>query len=192
MSFREVLKKFVVFDDRPEPGPPSVPGAPGAPPVPPAGADSPSPAASQLGDFDLTDLYQQEGIPSAALAAEKALEILRSLPEGLSPEIQSQAFKDLLRKKGAPLGVSPETVVEDARRKINVLSASAKGMPEKLSEFISVAEAEIANLEEQVQERKKAIGEAQEQQRQLTQKCRSEIDRLTTVLQLLQPPEGSA
>jgi len=191
MSFSDVLKKFVVFDET-ESGPLAEPAAS---PVPPAAAASPSPAASaapQLEDFDLADLYQQGGITPAALTAEQALEILRTLPDGLSPEIQSQAFKDLLRKKGAPLGVSPETVVEDARRKIDVLSASAKGMPEKLAEFISSAEAEIANLEEQVQERKKAIGEAQEQQRQLTQKCRSEIDRLTTVLQLLQPPGGSA
>jgi hypothetical protein len=189
MSFREVLKKFVVFDDK-EPGPPAEPGDS---PAPPAGDGSSSPAAaSQLGDFDLADLYQQGGITPAALTAEKALEILRTLPEGLSPEIQSQAFKDLLRKKGAPLGVSPETVVEDARRKIDVLSASAKGVPEKLAEFISSAESEIANLEEQIRERKKAIEEAQEQQRQLTQKCRSEIDRLTTVLQLLQPPGGRA
>lgn len=188
MSFREVLKKFVVFDET-EPGPPAEPGASSVPLADPASAPSP---ASQLGDFDLADLYQQEGIPPAALTAEQALEILRTLPEGLSPEIQSQAFKDLLRKKGAPLGLSPETVVEDARRKINVLSASAKGMPEKLAEFVSSAEAEIASFEEQIRERKKAIEEAQEQQRQLNQKCHSEIERLTTVLQLLQPPGGSA
>lgn len=187
MSFSDVLKKFVVFDKQ-EPGPPPV--EPSASPVPPAAPASPSPAASQLGDFDLTDLYQQEGIPPAALTAERALEILRSLPEGLSPEVQRQAFKDLLRAKGMPLGVSPEAVVADARRKIDVLGASAKGMPEKLAEFVSSAESEIANFEEQIRERKKAIEEAQEQQRQLTQKCRSEIDRLTTVLQLLQPPGG--
>jgi hypothetical protein len=60
-----------------------------------------------------------------------------SLPKELSPETQRQVFKELLRAKGAPLGVPPEAVMEDARRKIDVLSASVKGIPEKLADFTS-------------------------------------------------------
>ncbi|PYQ55948.1 MAG: hypothetical protein DMF53_27050 [Acidobacteria bacterium] len=190
MSFSDVLKKFVVFDDdRPEPRPTSVPDAP---PVPPAGAASPSPAAPQLADFDFADLYQKGGIPPAALTAEQALEILGSLPKELSPETQRQVFKELLRAKGATLGVPPEAAMEDARRKIDILSAEAKAIPEKLAEFTSSMESEIENLEEQIRERKKAIDDVKEGQQQAIKKCHSEIERLTRVLQLLQTPGGRA
>jgi len=190
MSFRDVLGKFIVLEKKPESpvessSPLRLPAV--APSALPPSAPSPSaPAAPQIEGFDLSDLYQQEGVLPATLTAEHALKILSSLPEGLSPEIQRQAFNDLLQKESTKLGVRPEAVLEDARHKIDVLTASVKGIPGQVADFVAAAESAIAHHEEQIREKRQAIKEAQEQQSRLTQKCRSEIDQLTVVLQLLQ------
>jgi phage shock protein A len=82
--------------------------------------------------------------------------------------------------------------MEDARRKIGVLSAEAKEIPEKLADFVSSTESEIENLEEQIRDLRKSMEEVKEEQQQALKKCHSEIERLTTVLRLLQTSGGKA
>src|SRR5436309_2544097 len=146
MKWREVVGKFIVLPDE-EPGPPgenvaptAVPTATIGTPLPPAAS---APALLPAGDFDLSDIYKQEGISPGAFTAEQALEVLGSLPQELSLETQRQVFKELLRAKGMTLGVPPEVVLEDARRKIAVLTASVKSIPGQVADFVAASESEI-------------------------------------------------
>jgi DNA repair exonuclease SbcCD ATPase subunit len=186
MKWREVVGKFIVNTGE-EPDPPaerspSVAAPSAADRISPLGA---TPSGLSATDFNLSAIYQQEGISPPAFTAEQALEILASLPKELQPATQRQVFKELLRAKGMALGVPLEVIQDDARRKIEVLTASVKSLPEQVAEFVAVSKSEIAGLEEQIQEKHMAIDQAQSQQRQVTQKCQSEIERLTVVLQLL-------
>jgi hypothetical protein len=178
MSFRDVLGKFVVFDKK-EPDPPVEEGASPSP--------TPSSSSAELpaGDFDLSGIYLQAGIQVAPFTAEQALDTLASLPKEFGPETLRQGLKDVLQAKTKPLGVTPESVVEDAKRKLDTLNAAFHSLPNQVTEFITTSESEIARLTEQIEEKRKAIEQAKQQQQEFNQKCQIETERLTKLLQLL-------
>jgi hypothetical protein len=190
MSFRDVLEKFVVFDKKEEPSPPVEKAvAPAAASVVSAATAPSSPAASSAerhtGDFDLSGIYRQAGLPNAPFTAEQALETLAALPKELGPDTLRQGLKDLLHAKSAKLGFTTESVAEDAKRKFDTLNAALKSLPSEFAEFITTSEAEIARLTEQIEEKREAIEQAKQQLQEFSQKCRLETERLAKLLQLL-------
>jgi hypothetical protein len=178
MSFRDVLEKFVVFDKK-EADPSAEKAL--APVAPSAGPPSTAPPSSSTerpdGDFDLSVIYRRAGIPVAPFTAEQALETLASLPKEFGAETLRQGLKDLLHAKS----VTPESVVEDAKRKLETV----KSLPGQFAEFITTSESDIARLQEQIDEKHKAIEQAQRQQHELDQKCQLETERLAKLLELL-------
>ncbi len=170
MGLRELLEKFVVFDEastnyfrRPKEREEGVP--------------SPTPSP----DFDLSDVYRQRGISPVPFSAEQALALLDSLPKGIRPETRRQAFIDLLEG----ISTSPAAVKEDARGKVDALTAQADDASGEFAEFITNTEEEIAGLEKEIRDKQEALEHARAAEEQVTQQCRAEAERLKTLLQIL-------
>jgi len=194
MSLRDVVEKFVVFERKSDPvnaavgpsrraAPVSPPAVPPSPIVSLPARPGPVLVEDENGRIALAALYARAAIPAAPFTAEQALETLSSLPVELPLETRRQALKGVLQAMGKTLGTTPEAVVEDARRKVGALEAAIEGIGRQVATFSVAAESEIAALQEQILERRKAIEAARENERELSGKCRAEADRLAVVLQ---------
>ena len=172
MGLRELLEKFVVFDEAsPDPRKPENRDDPANPSGPPPPAIT----------FDLSDVYRRRGVSSAPFTAEQTLELLGPLLKGLSVELQRQVLKELLAKNST----SSTAVAEDARRKVDALTDEADNASGEFAEFITNTEEEIASLEKEIREKQEALEHAKAAAEQITQQCRAEAERLKTLLQIL-------
>lgn len=200
---RGFFGRFVVFEAKARPAPrpsiarkyPSSPpaGAGGAsvPPVtsmaeveapapsPPAAVPPSKPAATA--DVDLVFIYQDAGIPSVPMTAEQAFKTLAALPEGV-PE---GAQREVLKAAGKPLGTTAEAVSQDATRKLAALSAFLDEITQDESTFTVAAEREIGELQKKIADQRAAIEATRARAGQIKDKCKTEADRLRTVLRVL-------
>src|SRR5262249_49971663 len=134
MSFRDVVEKFVVFERKSGPasaaeGPPGRVLAPAVPPSPivtPPGRPEPALAEPGNGAIGRAPLYGRAAIPAVPFTAEQAFETLSSFPVELPLETRRQALRGVLQAMGKTLGTTPETVIEDARRKVAALEAAVE------------------------------------------------------------------
>lgn len=207
MSLREVVEKFVVFErssprapagEIPAQAPPAASITP--PKSPPPAASSPAvappappvraPGEPQGVDGEFAAIYRQAAISPVPFTAEQALETLSALPVELPHETKRQALKGVLQAMSKTLGTTPEAVSEDAVRKVGALTASIEGIAKQVNDFIAATDGEIATLQEQILERRKAIEDARRRGQELTQKFRNEADRLSVVLQFLGADAG--
>jgi hypothetical protein len=168
------LEKFVVLEKRSADVPTPETRADSATPSSP-------PASAPAGDFDLTDVYRQKGISPLPFTAEHALDLLSSLPKAFRGETKRQGLIDLLEENST----SPAAVAEDARRKIDALTAAADSLPGAFADFIADTQNEIAKLEAAIQEKREAVETAQVEGEKNAQQCRAEAERLKTLLQFL-------
>ena len=84
---------------------------------------------------------------------------------------------------GRSIGATPETIVADASRKLAALAAYTDNLSKQTAETISAAQREIADLEAQIGEKRRAMTGAQEQLAQALQVCHAESDQLDDVLE---------
>jgi hypothetical protein len=177
MGFRDLLGKFVVLGEEIPSTTVLDAGLGDAAQSPPSSPVAPLPVEG----FDLSAVYEQEGILSVPFTAEQALEILHSLPSGLVDDTKRQVLRDILQARS----VSPTAIAEDAKRKIDALTAVGARIAGQIAEFIDSTGVEIAKLQQQIHEKRTAVEQAQSQQRQLAQLSRTEAERLQYILQFL-------
>ena len=135
------------------------------------------------GKIQLPAIYQAAGVPEIAFTAEQALEIIHSLPADLPLEVRRQTVKATLNAIGKTLGATPQTLVGDATRKLAALEAYMESFSKKSEEFTKKVETDIAALEKQIEEKRKAIISAQGRVQELSQFCDREAERLDDVLE---------
>lgn len=135
------------------------------------------------GSVDFRAIYQLATLPEAPFTAEKVLEVLATLPQELPLETRRATVKVTLSAMGASLGVTPETIVTDASRKLAALAAYAQSYVHQADEYVQRCEAEIAQLEAEITRRRQAIGEAKTKQAKVNEACHAESDRLDDVLE---------
>jgi hypothetical protein len=146
-------------------------------------ASSIAPAAGPDGKVQFTAIYDQSGLPAVPFSAEQMLDMLNSLPLELPLDTKRQTVKVTLGSMGKTIGATPETIVADASRKLAALSAYMETLSRETAEFITTSELEIAALQAQIEEKRKAIQATQEKQAQARQMCDAESDRLDDVLE---------
>lgn len=168
------LEKFVVLDKRSADAPTTETRADSATPSSP-------PAPAPAGDFNLTNVYRQKGISPLPFTAEQALDLLSSLPKAFRGETKRQGLIDLLEENSTSLAA----VAEDARRKVDALTAEADNFSVAFADFITSTEEEIAKLEAEIREKREAVETAQVEGEKNAQLCRDEAERLKTLLQFL-------
>ncbi|HEY0074447.1 MAG TPA: hypothetical protein VGB77_10115, partial [Abditibacteriaceae bacterium] len=135
------------------------------------------------GKIQLPAIYQAAGVPEIAFTAEQALEIIHSLPADLPLEVRRQTVKATLNAIGKTLGATPQTLVGDATRKLAALEAYVESFSKKSEEFTKKVETDIAALEKQIEEKRKAITGARGRVQELSQFCDKEAERLDDVLE---------
>ncbi len=212
MRIGDTLKKaaglFVELPEEPEPEPklgdlPDL-SAPLAPAPRPAAKtveqivrDSPGPNLDEItiptqpqespmspdGTISFPAIYSMANLPSSPFTAEQVLELLNSLPAELPMETKRATLKVTLSAMAKTLGVSPETVVADASRKLAALAAYAQSYTDQANTYVQKAEIEIAAMEQEIQARRGGIEAAKAKQTQMVQACSTESDRLDDVLE---------
>jgi hypothetical protein len=146
-----------------------------------ASAVAPTPGTD--GKLDFSAVYQQSGLPAVPFTAEQMLDMLNSLPLELPLDTKRQTVKVTLGSMGKTIGATPETIVADASRKLAALTAYMETLSKETAEFLTTTELEIAALQAQIEEKRKAIQATQERQAQARQMCDAESDRLDDVLE---------
>lgn len=142
-----------------------------------------SPALSPDGKLDLQSIYRQASLPAASFTAEQVLEMLASLPAELPLGVRRQTVKATLSTMGKTIGATPETVVADASRKLAALSVYTEAMAKQTAEFVASAQLEVAALQAQIEEKRRAIEARQKELAAVTQLCEQEADRLDDILE---------
>jgi hypothetical protein len=142
-----------------------------------------APSISADGKADFGPIYQHSGLPASPFTAEQMLEMLNSLPPELPLDTKRQTVKVTLNSMGKSIGANPETIVADASRKLAALAAYIDHLTQQTADFNAAAQLEIAGLESQIAQKRKAIEAAQQQQAQMRQLCDAESDRLDDVLE---------
>jgi len=135
------------------------------------------------GSVNFGELYQRAGLPAAPFTAEQMLDMLTSLPIDLALEAKRQTVKATMNAMGKAIGATPETIVTDASRKVAALSAYVDAMSKQSAEFTARSEMEIATLQAQIADKRKAIDTAKGQLQRVTTTCKTEADRLDEVLE---------
>jgi hypothetical protein len=144
------------------------------------------------GSIDFNAIYSTAGLPSAPFTAEKVLEILGSLPAELPLEAKRATMKVTLGALAGTLGVTPETVVADASRKLTALGAYAETYTQQAATSVEKAQAEIARMEAEIERRKESIEAAKSRQLRMVQACDQEADRLDDVLEFFSLDTGAS
>jgi hypothetical protein len=142
-----------------------------------------APVVSRDGKADFGPIYQQSGLPAAPFTAEQMLDMLASLPPELPLDTKRQTVKVTLNSMGKTIGATPETIVADASRKLAALAAYMDHLTKETTDSAAAAQQEIAALQTQIEEKRGAIGAAQQKQAQMRQLCDAESDRLDDVLE---------
>src|SRR5262245_26620185 len=109
------------------------------------------------GTIDFAAIYSQANLPPATFTAEQMLDMLGSLPQELPLETKRQTVKVALNALGKTMGATPESIVADATRKLAALNSYIENLNKQTGDFVATAEAEIAGLQAQIEERRKAI-----------------------------------
>jgi hypothetical protein len=135
------------------------------------------------GTVSFPAIYAMANLPSSPFTAEQVLELLASLPAELPMETKRATLKVTLSAMAKTLGVSPETVVADASRKLAALAAYAQSYTDQANGYVTKAELEIAALQQEIESRRQGIESATAKQAQMVQACSVESDRLDDVLE---------
>jgi hypothetical protein len=141
------------------------------------------PVVSSDGKLDVQVIYKQASLPTVSFTAEQVLEMLTSLPTELPLGVRRQTVKATLSTMGKTIGATPETVVADASRKLAALSAYTEAMAKQTAEFGTSAQLEIAALQAQIEEKRRAIDARQKELSMVIQLCEQEADRLDDILE---------
>lgn len=142
------------------------------------------------GSVDFSSVYGQAGIPAAAFTAEQTLEMIAGMPKELPLETKRQTVRVTLGALGKSIGATSETIVADASRKLAALSSYADSAAQRTAEFTSATEREIAGLQAQIDEKRRAIETARGNQATIQQACHLETDRLDDVLEFFSLDAG--
>lgn len=135
------------------------------------------------GTVDFASIYRMANVPTALFTAEQVLDLVAGLPKELPLETKRQTVKVTLGAMAKTMGVTPETIVADASRKLAALAAYSESFTHQASEYVSKSEAEISNLQRQIEERHRLIAEAKTRQQAVVDGCHKESDRLDDVLE---------
>jgi hypothetical protein len=141
------------------------------------------PVIDPSGKVDFAAIYQLANLPSSPFTAEQVLEVLASLPPELPLEAKRTTLKVTLGAMAKTMGVTSETVVADASRKLAALAGYAESYVKQANEYIAKSEQEIQALQAQIEERRRGINDAVKKQSQMVDACTAESDRLDDVLE---------
>lgn len=138
------------------------------------------------------EIYAQAGLPKSEFSAEQALEVMNSLPSELPLEMRRKTVQTTISAMGKALGVSTESVVADASRKIAAIAAYSDALTHQTELYVSSAEVEIENLEKKIADYRTKIASAKENLDKAVSHCNAETSRIDDVLEFFTLDIGSS
>lgn len=147
------------------------------------------------GQPDFEKIYASANLPAATFSAEQALELISSLPSDLPLEVKRKTVNVSISSMGKALGVTSESVVADASRKLAALASYSEALSMKTTEYVAATQLQIAAMEADIAAKKKGIEEAKRLHEQAIATCNTEADRLDDVLEFFSldvPPSKNA
>jgi len=148
------------------------------------------PAPAEGGSLDFGGIYQVAALPSTPFSAEQTLEMIQSFPANLPLDMKRMAVNATISTMGKTLGVTPESIVADASRKLAALAAYETDHTKQAEAFVATAEAEIDNLLAQVEEKRQAILVTRQQDAAVRAQCDAEADHLDDILEFFSMDVG--
>jgi hypothetical protein len=184
------LDEIKVPAPAPAPAPKSTVPAATVPSTAPAPTPAPAPAPAPIepivgadGQVSFGAVYRMAKLPNAAFTAEQVLELLASLPAELPIAAKRTTLKVTLDAMSRSLGVSAESVVADASRKLAALASCSESYGEQATQYVAKARSEIAALEAEIRRREQGIAEAERLSAEVQSACTRESERLDDVLE---------
>ncbi len=182
---------------------PATPAAPAPAPVPVAKSmeqvvrDAPGPNLDEIkpqaepagpvitrdGTVDFQEIYNLAKLPPASFSAEQVLELLGTFPPEVPIETKRQAVKITVGAMAKTNGVTTESIVADASRKLTALATYAQGYCGLMDDQVVKAQQDIVALEAEIEKKKQAIADSKSQQTLMSEGCHNESDRLDDVLE---------
>jgi len=135
------------------------------------------------GQADFGAIYAQAGLPTVPFTAEQMRDMLNSLPAELPLPMRRQTMKVTLDAMGKTVGATADGIVADASRKMAALAAYAGSLSQQTKSQTAQAEQEIAALEAQIEEKRRAVAQAQAALTEAVHRCNAESDHLDDVLE---------
>lgn len=142
-----------------------------------------TPVVAADGSVDFKAIYGLAKLPASPITAEQILDLLATLPAALPMETKRETVKVTLNAMAQSVGVTTESVVADASRKLAALATYAQSYVAQANEYVAKSEQEIASLEQEIQHRKELIDQAKAKQAQVDKACHDESDRLDDILE---------
>ena len=150
------------------------------------------PAVEADKPLDFPAIYRAAKLPETGFGAEQMLETLASLPQELPLETKRATVKAMLSTIGKTTGATPETLVADASRKLAALNSFAAFMERKTNDSIAAGEAQIAELQAQVEAKRTDLLNARTELARVHQSCETEGHRLDDVLEFFSLDQGAS
>ncbi|HEY3331471.1 MAG TPA: hypothetical protein VGK19_15680 [Capsulimonadaceae bacterium] len=135
------------------------------------------------GALDYDAIYQAAGLTPVAFTAEQMVDMLKSLPGDLPIQAKRQMVQVTLTAMGKSIGVSPESIVTDASRKMAALTAYAESLTSQTKDAVAATEREIDQLMAQIADRKQRVTAAQASLMEVEKRCTEKSDELDDVLE---------
>lgn len=135
------------------------------------------------GKPDFNRIYNQAGVPVVAFGANEVLDVIHSLPADLAIEVRRKAVQSTLGAMGKAMGVSTESVVTDATRKLKALESYSEKLQLRAEEFAVSTEAAIAELEKQIATHRQTLDENKKMLSDAIASCEAESDRIDDILE---------
>jgi hypothetical protein len=161
--------------------------------VPPDTAKSPPVGPDGAPDFKT--IFERSGVPAVSFGAEEALQVIGSLPAELPMDVKRKTVGATLSAMGKAMGVTTDSVVSDASRKIAALASFTDQLTAQTHQYQVLVEQRTADLKAQIASCEADLAKAQEKLANFVQACEEEGHRLDDVLEFFtldKPPSKNA
>ena len=135
------------------------------------------------GQPNFAEVYRKASLPQAQFSAEQALEVMHSLPADLPLEVRRKTVAVTLAAMGKAMGVTIDSVVADASRKLAALTAYSEALTTRTADYVTATEKQITDLESKISDLKKEIEETKGMLANAVEACRKESEHLDDVLE---------
>ena len=148
--------------------------------------NEPAPASPTVfadGTPNFGAIYQAGGVPAVQFGAEEALQVVTSLPKDLPIEVRRRTVAATLGAMGKSMGVSTDSVVADASRKIAALVSFEEQLTSQTNTYETLIQAKISELQAQIAEQETKLAAAKASLQHAVELCEAEGNKLDEVLE---------
>jgi hypothetical protein len=142
-----------------------------------------TPPVNPDGSPNFAVIYEQAGVPPVLFGADEALGVIKTLPADLPIDIKRRTVGATLTAMGKAMGVSTDSVVADASRKLAALASFDEQLKGQTAQYVTAATVQIDQLKAQISDYEQRIASAQEKLAKAGELIDAEADRVDDVLE---------